>query len=116
MTGTAVSSCTGCSGGKKVRFVGDGNIVQFNGVGWGNGGTVLLIVAYVNGDSTSRKAQVSVNGATAWTVTCPSTHGWSTVGTFTLKITLRSGTHNRITIGNSSAWGPDLDRITIQAP
>jgi hypothetical protein len=118
LIGTHTFSCAPCSGGKKVGYVGKGNVLSFNNVSWGNGGSVLLVLSYVNGDPTSRSAYVSVNGGTAAKFYFKSTSNWNNVGTLTLKVTLRSGM-NRISItspSTSSEYGPDFDRITVRAP
>jgi hypothetical protein len=110
-------TCTPCSGGKKVRFVGNGNTLQFNNVSWGNATSMkaLLVLSYINGDATSRTATVSVDGGTPVKFTFKSTSNWNNVGTLVLSLTLKSGKH-RIAITNSGSWGPDFDRITFRAP
>lgn len=118
LIGTHTFTCTPCSGGKKVGYVGKGNVLEFNNVSWGNGGSVLLVLSYVNGDTTSRTAYVAVNGGTPGKFSFKSTSNWNNVGTLTLKVTLRSGM-NRISItspSTSSEYGPDVDRITVRAP
>jgi hypothetical protein len=118
LIGTHTMTCTPCSGGKKVGYVGKGNVLAFNNVTWSNGGSVLVVLSYVNGDSTSRTAYVSVNGGTAAKFSFKSTSNWNNVGTLTLKVTLKPGT-NRINItspSTSSDYGPDFDRITVRAP
>jgi hypothetical protein len=118
LIGTHTFTCAPCSGGKKVGYVGKGNVLEFNNVTWGDGGSVLLVLSYVNGDTTSRTAYVAVNGGTAAKFTFKSTSNWNNVGTLTLKVTLKPGA-NRISItspSTSSEYGPDFDRITVRAP
>jgi hypothetical protein len=118
LIGTRTMTCAPCSGGKKIGYVGKGNVLEFNNVSWGNGGSVLLVLSYVNGDTTSRTAYVGVNGGTSAKFTFKSTNNWNNVGTLTLKVTLKPGM-NRISItspSTSSQYGPDFDRITVRAP
>lgn len=118
LIGTHTFTCTPCSGGKKVGYVGKGNVLEFNNVSWGDGGSVLLVLSYVNGDTTSRTAYVAVNGGTPGKFTFKSTNNWNNVGTLTLKVTLKPGM-NRISVtspSTSSEYGPDFDRITVRAP
>jgi Alpha-galactosidase, CBM13 domain len=115
LSGTRTMTCSPCSGGKKVGYVGKSNTLQFNDVRWGNGGYVLVVLSYVNGDSTYRYAKVSVDGGTAVTFGFKSTGTWNSVGTLTLEVKLRSGA-NYLTITNPTSYGPDFDRITVRAP
>jgi hypothetical protein len=112
MPGTRIFSCSGCSGGKKVGYVGKGmGSLQFNGITPATAGTVQLVIAYVNGDS-SRTAQLSVNGGPPLTLTFPGTGGWSTVRTMTVNLALASGA-NRLLFTNPSGPCPDFDRLTV---
>jgi hypothetical protein len=112
MPGTRTFTCSGCSGGKKVGYVGKGmGTLQFNGITPATAGTVQLVIAYVNGDA-SRTAQLSVNGGPPLTLTFPSTGGWSTVRTITVNLALASGA-NRLLFTNPSGPGPDFDRLTV---
>lgn len=112
MPGTRLFSCSGCSGGKKVGYVGKGmGSLQFNGITPATAGTVQLVIAYVNGDG-SRTAQLSVNGGPPLTLTFPGTGGWSTVRTMTVNLALASGA-NRLLFTNPSGPGPDFDRLTV---
>ena len=114
LAGTRIMSCATCSGGKKVGYVGKANTLQFNNVAWGKGGSVLLVISYINGDTTSRKAQISIDGGTPVTISFGSTNNWTNVRTLTLKVIINPGA-NRITLGYPSAYGPDIDRITLRS-
>jgi hypothetical protein len=113
LTGTAVvASCSGCSGGAKVGWIGNGATVTVHGVDGGSaGGTAAVTVHYASAET--RTATISVNGGAATTVTFPSTGDWNTVGTVTVNLGLAAGSGNAITIGNPSGWAPDIDRITV---
>jgi hypothetical protein len=119
LSGTRTYSCAPCSGGKKVGNIGrigstTGTVI-FNNVRWGNGGPVVLVISYVNGDSKNRTAQFSVNGAAPITITFGQTGNWNTVKTLTVKLTLKSGA-NQVKLTNPTVAGPDLDMITVRSP
>jgi alpha-galactosidase len=113
----AVGSCSTCSGGYYVRFVGGNQgTLQFNTVQASTTSAYAIAIAYVNGDSSARTASMSVNGGTAPTVSFPPTGSWTTVGTVTLIVNLNSGSNNTIKFFNASSWGPDFDKITVGVP
>src|SRR5262249_2548956 len=65
LAGTRTYSCAPCSGGRKVGQIGYGTgALTFNKVNAVNAGTVTVTIAYVNGDLTRRRAQLSVDGGT----------------------------------------------------
>src|SRR5690349_17310169 len=61
--GARVGTCSGCSGGHKVRFVGNGGTLQFNGVTASAAGSATVTITYLTG--TARSASLSVNGGSA---------------------------------------------------
>lgn len=101
-----------CSGGKYVGNVGNGaaNKLTFNQVTVAQAGTYPLSFIYMT--ATSRTASVSVNNGTAVTVTFDSCGGWYAVATKTIYVALNAGA-NTISIGNSSGYAPDIDKIVI---
>jgi hypothetical protein len=106
--GARVSSCSGCSGGKKAGFIGNGaaNFVTLT-VNAAKAGTVPMTIAYlVNG---TRDFFVSVNGGPGTQLTLSGTSFAVPVNT-TLNVTLNAG-NNTIKFYNNSAFAPDLDRI-----
>jgi hypothetical protein len=109
--GAAAGTCSACSGGSRVRFVGNNKgTLQFNGVA-GTAGSATVTIAYVNGGAT-RTGQMSVNGAAATTLSFATTGSWNTVGTVNTTVTLKDGA-NTIKFSNSSGWAPDFDKITV---
>jgi hypothetical protein len=105
-TGTAVvASCSGCSGGSKVGYLGNGATLTVNGV---TGGFSSFRIAYAS--AVVRNATVKVDGGTPITVAFPATADWNTVGTVTVTLAIPSGSHT-ITIANPSDWAPDIDRV-----
>jgi len=110
----AVAACTTCSGGKKVRFIGDGaaNYVIINKVSAASAGSYTLTVyGVVDG---TRSFSVSVNGAAPVTVSCTGKSWEAPVpAPPSVTVTLKAGSTNTIKFYNNSAYAPDLDRITI---
>jgi 3D (Asp-Asp-Asp) domain-containing protein len=109
--GARVGTCDGCSGGQKVRFVGMGGSVRFNGVTVPSSGIYQLTIAYVNGD-TRRSADVSVDGGSPLLLSFPSTGNWSLPSVVTVTVPLNAGA-NTVAIYNPSAWAPDFDAMRV---
>ncbi|GEM_PF-1291116 len=115
----AVASCSNCSGGQKVGYVGNGDgqgegTLQFNGINVASSGSYQITIYYLNGDSGNRTAQMSVNGGAATNVSFPSTGSWPNpnVGSVNVTVNLNAG-NNTLKFSNPSAWAPDFDRITV---
>ncbi|WP_435131280.1 DUF4832 domain-containing protein [Actinacidiphila sp. bgisy144] len=109
--GATVADCTGCSGGRKVGYVGNGATLTFNGVAGGSGGATKVTVAYTS--AVARTFQVSANGGTPVSVTVTPTADWQTTATATATLNLAAGSANTVTIANPGDWAPDIDRITV---
>jgi hypothetical protein len=109
--GAAVASCSTCSNGAKVGYVGNNSgTLQFNGVSATTSGARTLTIYYLSAEA--RSVQISVNAGAATTLSLPSTGSWTTVGSAQTTITLNAGS-NTIKLSNSSGWAPDFDRITV---
>ena len=109
----APGPCGGCSGGTKVRFIGNNatNFLTVNNVNVGAAGNYVLTIYYVV--SGTRSFSISVNGGTAIPFTVSGTT-WNAPGTpVSVTIPLNAG-NNSIKVFNNSAFAPDMDRITIQ--
>jgi hypothetical protein len=108
---TKTASCSACSGGTKVGFIGNGsaNFVTVNGVSTGRAGSATLTISYLL--SGSRSFFVSVNGGTGQEVALTGT-SFATVSTTTITVTLNAGS-NTVKFYNNSAYAPDLDKITV---
>jgi len=106
-----VASCTACSGGKKVGFIGNGaaNSVTINGITESSAGTKTLTITYLV--SGTRTFDISVNGAADTTLTLTGT-SFSTPVSTSIKVTLKAGT-NTIKFHNDTAYAPDLDLVTV---
>jgi hypothetical protein len=109
--GAAIAGCSGCSGGAKVGYVGNGARLIITGVNGGSGGTKTLTLYYVAAVGRTATVQVGEGGATL--VNFPATADWNTVGSVPITVTIPAGTANTVTIANPSDWAPDIDRITI---
>ena len=108
---TVANACSGCSGGTKVRFIGNNanNWVTVNGVTTTSAGThPLTIHGVVSG---TRTFFVSVNGGTATQVSMTGT-SWATPVTASINVSLNAGS-NSIKFFNDGANAPDLDRIVV---
>ena len=111
--GTAVAAaCATCSGGFKVRFLGNGpaNFVTVNNINALTTGTYQLTIQYLL--SGTRDFFVSINGAPGTPVTLTGT-SWSVPATSTIPVVLTAGANN-IRFYNDTAFAPDLDKITVQ--
>jgi hypothetical protein len=106
-----VASCSACSGGAKVGFIGNGasNYVIVNNVSTGSAGSKTLTISYLL--SGSRSFFVSVNGGAGVEVPLTGT-SWSVPATATVTVTLTAGA-NTIKFYNNSAYAPDLDKISV---
>ncbi len=111
--GAKVATCTNCSGGKNVGYIGNGGTLQFNNVNVSKAGTYVLNVSYVDGDA-GRIANISLNGGTATPLIFIGTAdaNWNSVQVLKIVVSLNAG-NNKILFSNASAYGPDIDRITV---
>jgi hypothetical protein len=105
-----IASCSACSGGQKVGFIGNGsaNFVTLNVTPSASGSRTLTISYTLNG---SRSFFISVNGGAAVEVPLTGT-SFATVFTKSITVTLNSGS-NSIKFFNNTAYAPDLDKISV---
>jgi Alpha galactosidase A/Alpha galactosidase C-terminal beta sandwich domain len=108
---TRTSSCSACSGGTKVGFIGNGaaNYVTINGLTPSAAGNRTLTISYLL--SGTRSFFVSVNGGADQQVTLTGT-SFSTVSTTTITVNAKAGS-NSVKFHNDSAYAPDLDKVSI---
>ena len=110
--GAVVASCSACSGGEEVGYIGDGGTLTFPNVNATTAGSYTMDVQYVDGDA-GRSAVITVNGtATTVAFTGTDNSNWDTVQTKAITVTLNAGT-NTIEFSNASAYAPDIDQITL---
>lgn len=111
--GARVISCSGCSGGMAVGWIGgpsDGTL-RIVGVESSASTRSTIRVKYENGDSSQRYALVSVNGKTQVLAFLPS--GGSPASS-TLHADLQSGSGNTVTFSAyAQGYGPDVDRLMV---
>jgi alpha-L-fucosidase len=112
LSGAAVvSSCSACSGGAKVRFIGSNssNYEIVNNVNVATAGSHQLTITYeVNG---TRTFDLSVNGGATIAVDCTGTD-FNSPATTTVSVNLNAG-NNTIKFFNNSAYAPDLDAVSV---
>ncbi|MEV6412617.1 DUF4832 domain-containing protein [Kribbella sp. NPDC051718] len=105
--GAVVSSCSACSGGSKVGYIGNNSgTLSIQNVNGGSGGAKPITIYYAS--AVARTA--TVNGQS---VSFPATADWNTVGSVTVTRTLVAGTTNTISFTNSTGWAPDIDRVVV---
>lgn len=104
------TSCSTCSTGQKVGYIGYQGTVQFK-VNAASAGAHTLTVYYLSGEN--RSMSISINGGAAVSVPFASTGGWTTVGTKAISINLIAGA-NTITFSNPNGYAPDVEKISIQ--
>lgn len=110
--GAVVSTCSTCSGGAKVGYVGNGGTLTFNNINVPSAGTYRVTLVYCSGDP--RPAMISVNGGPPQALSFASTGSYNTTGTMTVSLALAAG-NNTIQIGDPGAYSPDFDRIIVAA-
>ncbi|NUP48735.1 MAG: glycoside hydrolase family 27 protein [Catenulispora sp.] len=106
-----VASCSACSGGHKVGYIGNGaaNYLTINGITEPSAGSRTLTFTYLlNG---SRSFHISVNGGPDIVENLTGT-SFSTPVTASVTVDLNAGS-NSITFHNDSAYAPDLDVVTV---
>ena len=110
----AAGTCSGCSGGKRVRFIGSNasNSLTINKIASTTAGTrTLAIYPVVSG---TRSFSISVNGGAAKTFTVSGTTWNGPTSPVTTSVTLQAGSNNTVKIFNNTANAPDMDRVTVQ--
>ena len=112
--GAVVQSCSACTGGKKVGYVGEGGTLTLNGVSASSAGTYPVLIEYCDGSSgdTGRSATITVNGVVVQTVVFTPTGSFSTPGTVTVYLPLNAGS-NTVEFSDASAYAPDFNGITV---
>jgi hypothetical protein len=110
--GAAVYGCGGCSGGAKVGYLGGSGYLIMNNVNVAVGGTYLMQLSYVDGDS-SRTAIITVNGqAFEQPLSGTNDNNWDVAQTVTIPVQLNAGA-NTIEFGNPNGYVSDIDKITV---
>ncbi|RDW67629.1 glycoside hydrolase family 43 protein [Coleophoma cylindrospora] len=113
--GAVKQTCTGCSGGESVGYIGGSanGTLTFTGISSTVSTTTTIRVHHENGDSTQRYAVVTVNGVEKIVAFLPTTDG-NTPGTSILTVPLLKGNSNVIEFaGYDGGWAPDIDRLMV---
>ena len=110
--GARVSSCSSCSGGADVGYIGNGGTLTMTGISVPADGNYTVQIGYANGDSAPRSAQISFNGAAPVTVSFPPSGGWGTISRLSVSGAFKAGAANTLIFSNPSGWAPDIDGIS----
>ncbi|KAH7401747.1 galactan 1,3-beta-galactosidase [Phaeosphaeria sp. MPI-PUGE-AT-0046c] len=110
--GAKVQSCSGCSGGNAVGYLGgsSGGSVVLGNVQSGVAGRTTLRLKHLNGDKSQRVADVSVNGKTQRVAFLP--HGGGDPASSVVHVDLKQGS-NEVKISMQGSWAPDVDRLMV---
>jgi hypothetical protein len=125
LSGTAVVAADQYAyGGKYVGYIGNGaaNTLTFTGVTVPRSGTYRVMVSYADNDRAGsgnynsnlidRGLTVTTSAGTSVTAYARNTYSWDQFDTVEVTVTLNAGT-NTITIGNSSYYAPNIDKIIV---
>lgn len=113
--GAIVQTCSGCSNGQTVGYIGDGSgTLTFPNIYAAAAGTYSLTISYEDGDA-GRSATLTVNGSSqTLSFTGLNNGDWTTPQTLTVTVSLNAG-NNTVEFSNPSAYAPDIDKLVVQA-
>ncbi|KAL3479798.1 glycosyl hydrolase [Aspergillus californicus] len=111
--GGVVISCSRCSGSQAAGYLGgdDNGSVTYT-VDLEGDGRVTIVFKYLNGDTASRFAAVSVNGQEQDIAFLSTAHYSTGVGSSVAHVDLGAGV-NTIVVSGSTGWGPDIDQLLV---
>jgi hypothetical protein len=110
--GATIASCSGCSGGEKVGYLGGSGYLTMNNVHRDHAGTYLMTISYVDGDS-SRTINVTVDGKQIDVpLSGTNDNDWNAVHQQTIAVPLAAG-DNSIRFDNPGGYAPDIDKIVV---
>jgi uncharacterized protein YkwD len=111
--GARVGSCSTCSGGKKVGWIGaNRGVLTFTNVRADAAGPATVTITYAT--RARRTAQLSVNGAQPTALAFSGTGSYTKPGTVAATVTLTAGA-NTLRFSNPTGWAPDLDKIQVRS-
>lgn len=113
--GARVLSCSGCSGGEDAGYIGgpSNGTALFSNITGASSGIMTVTIMYANGDSTSRYAEVSVNGNPGQVIAFLPTDNGQSPGASVANLELEAGTNSITIAGVDGGWGPDLDLLLV---
>ena len=125
LSGTAVTESDSYAyGGKYVGWIGNGaaNTLSFTSVTVPRAGTYRVMVSYADADGESsgnyntnlidRGFTLTTSAGTSVTAYARNTYSWDQFDTVEVTVRLNAGS-NTITIGNSSYYAPNIDKIIV---
>lgn len=106
-------SCSGCSGTNAAGYIGGSTngAVVFSDVQSSAATRTTIRIKHMNGDSSQRFANVSVNGKSQRIAFLP--NGGSEPGTSVVHADLKQGANEVKISGFNNGWGPDVDRLMV---
>lgn len=110
--GAKVISCSSCSGGQAAGYIGGSTngAALFSNVQSSATTRTSIRIKHLNGDSSQRFADVSVNGKTQRIAFLP--HGGGDPASSVVHTDLKQGS-NEVRISMQSSYGPDVDRLMV---
>jgi hypothetical protein len=106
------ATCVGCQYGLKVGNLGYGSAVTINNVyAPADGNYVVSLVACEGGGT--QTAMISANGGTAMPVNVTGNNWYLQTQPIATVVALKAGSSNKITIGNTNNYSPDVVSITV---
>ncbi|RAR05943.1 carbohydrate-binding module family 35 protein [Stemphylium lycopersici] len=106
-------SCSACSGSRSVGYIGGSSsgTLTFPDAQSSATTRTTLRIKHLNGDSSQRYADVSVNGNTQKVAFLP--HGGGDPASSVVHVDLKEGSNEIKIAGNQGGWGPDVDRMFV---
>ncbi|KAH7560268.1 galactan 1,3-beta-galactosidase [Bipolaris maydis] len=111
--GARILSCSSCSGSQSAGYIGgtSSGVITFANAQSSATTRTTLRIKYLNGDSTQRYADVTVNGITQKVAFVP--NGGGDPGSSVVHVDLKQGSNEIKIAGNNGGWGPDIDRVFV---
>lgn len=112
---TRASTNTGFTGTGYVDFGGNGTWMEWNNINAPTAGRYVLTLRYANGGSGARQAAAIVNGVNRGNVSFNATGSWTNWTTDSINVDLRQGNNTLRILANTSAGGPNVDSVDVEA-
>lgn len=112
-SGARTISCSSCSGSQSAGYIGgtSSGVITFANAQYSATTRTTLRIKYLNGDSSQRYADVTVNGKMQKVAFVP--HGGGDPGSSVVHVDLKQGSNEIKIAGNNGGWGPDIDRVFV---